>query len=322
MSFGAYYGANTTIEQAAAGLGSMPPYVEAYRSGSLGMGVPPRDRGGARRRTFRVPRVHLDVRPGSFSEYFSGVIGQPPIESHDEGVLGQPPIDAYKDGVFGQPAVEAYRSGSLGWGAEVAHGIGMPPRVEAYHSGSLGASGSAMPVLDLGDPQVMKDVKTAIAMNPKLIAKTMSPEGQKMWAPEFYTDGVWNSRATSLWDFAVMAYPSLQNETTQLGVEPRPGGKCPNVRVPTGKGVMLILGTGLAQPIAAYKEVWKPENFPTLFPWYGTALRAGGGVVNAYSLCKPIGAPLDMKTAAMWGVGGIAVVGVVMAIFGKKKSHA
>lgn len=297
MSFGAYYGANTTIEQAAAGLGAIS--VSRMRSG-------------------RAPGLRL----AGMGEYFSGVLGQPPIESHDEGVLGQPPIDAYKDGVFAGAigSVEAYRSGSLG--AECASGLGT---VEAYRSGSLGAVGPAPThnVL-LSDPETIKEVKTVIGMHPLLISLVAGQgPGQKIWTQDFFVDPIWDERAGKLWALAIEAFAARLKKTpatvqamyTARDVSAFERGDV-TYPYPNAAGLKYTLATGMGMP--TLKSQFTPETFPVLYPWYKNAAQGAKTAVEPPLFEKQ---GIDLKRAAMWGVGGLAVVGLAMAVFGKK-SHA
>lgn len=318
-SLGAYFG-STRIVQGAGGLGD--DYLQAYADGVVGG---------------REPNPEM---PGPLTSYHDGSLGR---MSHQYGGGDSGELAAWADGVVGGNAPDAvpgelfaYHDGSLGGEASPAtigddissyhDGVlgdrknfvvpGFGP-LQSFHDGSLGAYAAAIGaaaenVLDLGDANVLKELKVAMS----LIApeQTLTMDGQKVYTPDWYTNGIWDPQASLLWQYIVSKTSAFKGKTVSvdLGAQTYPNA--------TGIGFMVA---ALAAPQSGtYGPDYVKKNLPALYAWF----TAGGGTVLApyLSLTDKTkgarGAPsseMKMSTVALYGLGAVALFGVALVLWKK-----
>ena len=131
------------------------------------------------------------------TKMIQGVGQDGPLQASADGVVGggamdaemPGPLFAYSDGCLGDDApsdsataISVFNDGILGEHFVVS--ADMPGPLQSYHDGSLGAD-AALPVLDLGDPTTLAEVKMLLAYSSGGWA--LSDDGQKTYTSDFYT---------------------------------------------------------------------------------------------------------------------------------------
>lgn len=319
-SMGAYFG-STKIVQGAAGLGQDGPLM-AHTDGVFG-GRSPSD-----------PSM-----PGPLTSYHDGSLGdsEGQLLAYADGTVGGAPPEFQMPG-----QLHSYHDGSLGWYDQGAQGIGASDEMDptsVWHDGVLGNRGSGMPgfgplqsyhdgslgayaraigaaaenVLDLGDPNVMKEMKSALAfMAPE---QTLTPDGQKTFTPDWYTNGIWDPASSQIWQYIVSKTPAFSGKDVSLTVGTQ--------TYPNATGIGFVVGALAAPQSGTYGPEYVKKNLPALYAWFS----AGGGTVLPPYLSlgdktKGVrGAPSEVKmsTVAMYGLGAVALFGVALAFMKKKR---
>ncbi len=315
---GAYFG-STKIIQGAAGLGDGP--LQAFADGVVGGSAENPD------------------MPGPLFAYHDGSLGD---------ADGQ--LLAFADGVVGgaPPAYQmpgellAYKDGSLGWYDQAAQGIGATDEevdptsswhdgilgsrtvnipggtLMAYHDGSLGAYARAIGaaeqnVLDLGDANVLKELKTAMA----LIApeNTATMEAQKVYTPDWYTSGVWDPQASLLWQYIVSKTAAFKGKTVSADMGAN--------SYPNATGIGFMVAALSAPQSGTYGPEWTKNNLPALYAWFtsggGTVLPPYLSLADKTKGVRAATSEMKMSTVAMYGLGAVALLGVVLVMRKKRR---
>jgi len=321
-SLGAYFG-STRIVQGAGGLGDdgqlfayadgvvggkendpeMPGPLTSYHDGSLG----------------RLPHQYGGGDSGALLAWADGVVGGNPPDStegqlfaYHDGSLGH--LDQGVRGI-GQDDASAYADGILG-----DHGVDRRPApgpLLSYHDGSLGAyrraiGAASQNVLDLGDQNVLKELKTALA----LIApgQTASVEGQKVYTPDWYTNGIWDPQASLLWQYIATSVPAFAGKAVSVEIGAQ--------SYPNATGIGFVVGALAAPQSGTYGPEWVKNNLPALYAWFSAG---GGTVLPPYlSLTDKTkgdrGEPpsnVQMGKVAMYGLGAVAALGIAFVLWKK-----
>ena len=321
-SLGAYFG-STRIVQGAAGLGE-DGMLQAYADGVVG------------------GKENDPEMPGPLQSYHDGSLGRM-VHQYGGGDSGD--LLAYADGVVGgnppdstEGKLFAYHDGSLGFLDQGARGVGQddasawhdgilggrtidmkpPGPLQAYKDGSLGAyrraiGAAAQNVLDLGDANVMKELKTALA----LIApgQTASVEGQKVYTSDWYTNGIWDPPASLLWQYIASSTPSFSGKVVSADI----GG---SQSYPNATGIGFVVAALAAPQAGTYGPDWVKNNLPALYAWF----TAGGGTVLPPYLSLAdkttgdragTGGAVQMGKVAMYGLGAVVALGVAFVLWKK-----
>jgi hypothetical protein len=313
---GAYFG-STKIIQGAAGLGQGP--LTAYADGVVGGSV-------------QNPEM-----PGPLTSYHDGSLGAADgmLSAFADGVVGGAPPEFQMPG-----KLAAYHDGSLGWYDQAAHGLGQDENdtsawnngvlgphqddmtavgpLQSYHDGSLGAYATAMgadpaPTLDLGDAHTMQELKTAMALTAP--GQTATPDAQKVYTPDWYTNGIWDPQATLLWEYIVSAIPAFKGKSVSIDIGAQ--------SYPNAVGIGFLVAALSAPQSGTYGPDYMKANLPILYSWF----TAGGGNVLPPFLSladKTTGTRSDstsikMSTIAMYGLGAVAALGLVLVLRKKRK---
>jgi hypothetical protein len=274
---GAYFG-NTRIVEGAAGLG------EYFAAQGLGA-------------------------DGELKAYADGTVGGNPADSATPGLLF-----AYHDGSLGAIESAAQNIGPL---SSFADGIlggspldpSMPGPLNAYHDGSLGAyaraiGAAAQNLLDMGDPGVLKEVKSAMALMAPEVALTAA--AQTLYTPEFYSSGIWEPEASILWQHVRDKAPSGSAFTADADSQV----------YPNAAGMGWMVGTLSAPQSGTYGPTYVKANLPALSAWY----TAGGGTVRPPYLSladktKGVQGGTSMagiSPMVMYGLGAAALIGLYL----------
>jgi len=248
------------------------------------------------------------------------------------------PINSYQDGIFGggrgavcglgdvkdepqsddEAPVMAYNEGVFGSRGERI----MAGQLMSYHDGSLGAlavesspSDVTAHSLDLGEPQTLSEVKALIAYSSGGYA--LSSEAQKTYTPEWYTSGIWEPSASSLWQFVASAVPAFSGKEVsgQAGAQTYPNGMA-----------IGYLYSALAAPQAnALGPDQAGKMFPTISAWFNSK---GTNVLPPYlsitdktkgQRAPEAAAPsISYGKMAMWGLGAAALLGAALVLTRKR----
>jgi hypothetical protein len=321
-ALGAYFG-TARIVQGAGGLGA-EEFLQAYADGSV----------GGREQNPEMPGPLTAYHDGSLGrmshQYGGGDSGE--LAAWADGVVGGNPPDgsgsgqlfAYHDGSLGAEAspatigddISSYHDGVLGDRRnQVVPGFGP---LQSFQDGSLGAyaraiGAAAENVLDLGDANVLKELKVAMS----LIApeQTLTPDGQKVYTPDWYTSGIWDPQASLLWQYIVSKTSAFKGKvvSVDLGAQSYPNA--------TGIGFMVA---ALAAPHAGtYGPDYVKKTFPALYAWFS----AGGGTVlppflsltdKTKGVRGAAGLEMSMTTVAFAGLGAVALLGLALMLRKKK----
>lgn len=320
-AMGAYFG-STRIVQGAGGLGD--DFLRAYADGSVG------------------GRVMSPDMPGPLQSFQDGSLGAASYGGGDSGELA-----AWADGVVGgNPAdgsapglLASYHDGSLGWADQASHGIGQDENdTSAYHDGVLGPRRDGMPgfgplrafqdgslgayaraigaaaenVLDLGDPNVLKELKVAMS----LIApeNTLSADAQKVYTPDWYSNGIWDPQASLLWQYIVSKTSAFSGKTVSVEVGAQ--------SYPNATGIGFMVAALAAPQSGTYGPDYVKKAMPALYAWFSAG---GGTVLPPYlSLADKTkgsrGTPsseMKMSTVAYAGLGAVALLGIALVFWRK-----
>ena len=262
-----------------------------------------------------------DTNPNSFMP--------PPVRASQEGSLGEyfaasglgatptfyrPGTRAYREGSIGstfyRPGTRAYREGSIG----------------EYFSG-LGAASAPALALDLSDPIALRELKTLMVMAYPASASATMDDGALVYDKAWFTNGVWDRRASALWLEIAAAMAIAPGADPQLAekVTVSSGDEA----YPNATGVVTMMMTQFA-PYSAGTPAEK-EEFAALFPTVSTwtavafpALAAPGG--SQPSVLPPVSGGLvasSTYTKFAWaGAAGLAVLGAYLVLGNKKKSRS
>lgn len=237
-----------------------------------------------------------------------------PIQSYQDGVFGGRGTCGLGDDSDGPTPISVLDNGVLG------RPFGVDDRMygglRSFHDGSLGAdaptSVAPSPVLDLGDATTLAEVKALIAYSSGGYA--LSSEAQKTYTPDWYTSGIWEPSASSLWQFVVSAIPAFSGKDVS--------GTAGAQTFPNGTGIAYLYATLAAPSANAMGPEAAAKMFPTIAAWFGAK---GTGVLPPYlSIAdKTKGqrggvSTSSMSSMAMWGLGAAALLGIAFVLTRKK----
>jgi hypothetical protein len=265
--------------------------------------------------------------PGALLSYHDGSLGdsEGQLLAFADGVVGGAPpvyqmpgeLAAFHDGSLGQTEddpISVWHDGVLGNRSSGMPGFGPSA---AYQDGSLGAyaraiGAAAENLLDLGDANVMKELKTALAfMAPEM---TLTPDGQKIFTSDWYTNGIWDPASSQLWQYIVSKTPAFSGKDVSQAIDSQ--------TYPNGAGIGFVVGALAAPQSGTYGPDYVKKNMPALYAWF----TAGGGTVLAPFLSltdktqgvRGTSSAVKMSTVAMYGLGAVALFGLAL-VFMKKR---
>jgi hypothetical protein len=167
-------------------------------------------------------------------------------------------------------------------------------------------------VLNLTDPAVVKEVKTAISM--VVPAVTTTTAAQAVYNDSYYANGLWDTPATSAW-FQAAQVLGTATQTPAASLNVTDGTNM----YPNAAGIAAIgafLTAQLGQPLAT--------NFPRMAafinshgtdvaqPYYTVTDKARGDSDSGATMAS-------MTKMGLYGLGAVALIGVVVAVTGRKK---
>ena len=281
-----------------------------------------------------------------------GGVGQPqsgPLMAFRDGSLGiPPPVHAFRDGSLGAEAgpLMAYKDGSLGMPLyidssstglrrieepiTIIHGdVPAPGPIrgageyfssmgEYFSTSGLGgctACGQVAQevVLDMKNPEVVKEVKTAMGIAPFMIQHVSGPATELQFDVAFFENPVWDAEATrfaALYKEEVKAFdPSKAALVDAMFVAPN--------LFPNAFGITNIM-TLAGYPPASAEDQAHFEHVPTLVLFYNDTVGEGkptGRVIPPFLTLAEQQAGTGIKAAHMVAVGlGVVVIFGVIAI--------
>lgn len=294
---------------------------------------------------------------GSLQSYQDGVLGAlgaGPIQSYHDGVLGGVggSLQAFQDGslgMLGSGPLMAYHDGSLGYpltletstGVQtledpvvIRHGAGEYfTATGEYFSGTAGCSSCGMgqaaaptvPVLNLSDPQVMKELKTAMLIAPWILVNLQSAADQ---VEADALDPNWTPFTTQIAEGWMQGYGpwmvsklggTAQAATAEEYTAAAQNGFVPPEQIPNALGVQAIFSVleviFLGEDGQGKNALMTPDQFPTLVTFVG-AVRANGGQGEVAFARKGLFANVSPMQL---GLGALVVGSLVYLAFGKKR---
>ena len=319
-ALGAYFG-TARIVQGAGGLGA-EDFLMAYADGSV----------GGKEQNPEMPGPLTAYHDGSLGrishQYGGGDSGE--LQAWADGVVGGNPPDsvpgelfAYHDGSLGESAgrgigqdeASAWHDGVLG-SRSLYNMPGFGP-LQSFHDGSLGAyaraiGAAAENVLDLGDANVLKELK--VAMSFIAPEQTLTMDGQKVYSADWYTNGIWDPQASLLWQYIVSKTSAFQGKTVSVDMGAQ--------SYPNATGIGFMVAALAAPQSGTYGPDYVKKTMPALYAWFS----AGGGTVlppylsltdKTKGVRGAAGSTMKMSTVAMAGLGAVALFGLAM-IFRKR----
>jgi len=279
----------------------------------------------------------LGAMPGPLMSFKDGSLGQPAVRAYREGSLGLRPVRAYKDGSLGSlgacpgPSM-AFQDGVLG---------SYSGKLMSFRDGVLGQSPPELPVLDMRDPAVVKEIKTVMAMVPFMLPYMVGDNQVADFGGDalqgFLDDPLWDDRATLFADTYLKALVGFLQQSGQ-SVNPeevRLGWVAPSL-YPNAGGVATImfaaqsympaedaqalfasipkLSDFFAKSSAIAAAATVPAGTVPNFDDYGTVIPPEGAAPPGSDPVLP--APTE-ENMLVWG--GIAAATLVAAVFAFRK---
>lgn len=217
----------------------------------------------------------------------------------------------------------AFRDGSLG-----EYFSGQDPRVRAYRSGILGAfgAGGSPKIVDMTNPGVLKEVKTAVAMfvpEVAMVHESVNPApnvGPKYYDAAFYESPIWDEKAQELWAAAVEKLTKLMKLPAEEVSQTSKGSS-----YPTPAGLSAVIAGGAGAPVGDPKAF--PSNFPSLYG-FQTEVVAAKGDLKDFKVLPPFFTTEEkvkgkstfagMSTGMIVGIGAVAAIGAFLLLRKKR----
>ncbi len=260
-------------------------------------------------------------------------LGNGPLQAYKDGALGAGPMQSYHDGVLGGVggSLQAFQDGSLGM-------LGSGPLM-SYQDGSLGypltletSTGiqtledpATVPVLNLSDPQVMKELKTAMLVAPWILVNLQSAADQ---VEADALDPNWTPFTTQIAEGWMQGYGpwmvsklggTAQAATAEEYTAAAQNGFVPPEQIPNALGVQAIFSVleviFLGEDGQGKNALMTPEQFPNLVAFVG-AVRANNGQGEVSFEKRGLFAQASMMQL---GLGAIVIGSLVYLAFGKKR---
>lgn len=287
----------------------------------------------------------------SYQDGVLGALGAGPLQSYHDGVLGGVggSLQAFQDGslgMLGSGPLMAYQDGSLGFpltletstGVQtledpvvIRHGAGEYfTATGEYFSGTAGCSScgqspATIPVLNLSDPQVMKELKTAMLVAPWILVNLQSAADQ---VEADALDPNWTPFTTQIAEGWMQGYGpwmvsklggTAQGATAEEYTAAAQNGFVPPEQIPNALGVQAIFSVleviFLGEDGQGKNALMTPEQFPNLVSFVG-AVRANGGQGEVAFQKRGL---FGQASAMQIGLGALVVGSLVYLAFGKKR---
>jgi len=288
----------------------------------------------------------------SYQDGVLGALGAGPMQSYHDGVLGGVggSLQAFQDGslgMLGSGPLMAYHDGSLGYpltletstGVQtledpvvIRHGAGEYfTATGEYFSGTAGcsscgqAAAPTVPVLNLSDPQVMKELKTAMLVAPWILVNLQSAADQ---VEADALDPNWTPFTTQIAEGWMQGYApwmvsklggTEQAATAEEYTAAAQNGFVPPEQIPNALGVQAIFSVleviFLGEDGQGKNALMTPDQFPNLVAFVG-AVRANGGQGEVAFARKGLFANVS---PVQLGLGALVVGSLVYLAFGKKR---
>lgn len=287
----------------------------------------------------------------SYQDGVLGALGAGPLQSYHDGVLGGigGSLQAFQDGslgMLGSGPLMAYQEGSLGFpltletstGVQtledpvvIRHGAGEYfTATGEYFSGTAGCSScgqspATIPVLNLSDPQVMKEIKTAMLVAPWILVNLQSAADQ---VEADALDPNWTQFTTQIAEGWMQGYGpwmvsklggTAQGATAEEYTAAAQNGFVPPEQIPNALGVQAIFSVleviFLGEDGQGKNALMTPEQFPNLVSFVG-AVRANGGQGEVAFQKRGL---FGQASVMQIGLGALVVGSLVYLAFGKKR---
>lgn len=291
---------------------------------------------------------------GPLQSYQDGSLGADPSQAYHDGVLGGVggSLQAFQDGslgMLGSGPLMSYRDGSLGYpltletstGVQtledpviIRHGAGeYITATGEYFSGTAGCSScgvgqvspATIPVLNLSDPQVMKELKTAMLVAPWILVNLQSAADQ---VEADALDPNWTPFTTQIAEGWMQGYGpwmvsklggTAQAATAEEYTAAAQNGFVPPEQIPNALGVQAIFSVleviFLGEDGQGKNALMTPEQFPNLVAFVG-AVRANNGQGEVAFAKKGL---FGQASAMQIGLGALVIGSLVYLAFGKKR---
>lgn len=292
---------------------------------------------------------------GPLQAYKDGALGAGPMQSYHDGVLGGVggSLQAFQDGslgMLGSGPLMSYQDGSLGYpltletstGIQtledpvvIRHGAGeYYSATGEYFSGTSGcnscgslgqAAPATVPVLNLSDPQVMKELKTAMLVAPWILVNLQSAADQ---VEADALDPNWTPFTTQIAEGWMQGYGpwmvsklggTAQAATAEEYTAAAQNGFVPPEQIPNALGVQAIFSVleviFLGEDGQGKNALMTPAQFPNLVAFVG-AVRANNGQGEVSFEKRGLFAQASMMQL---GLGAIVIGSLVYLAFGKKR---
>lgn len=228
------------------------------------------------------------VPEGEARAYGDGILGRPEDYSdvYAEG-LPSGPMMAYDEGVLGMRAIRSSRTHSVS---------------------GLGASDQF--VIDMKDPQWVKELKTALVYGLTAIGIT---EPMNTLDTDWYESPYWNGKATGLTRDWANLYRDKVNPQASTGLLLRDAG---SVAYPTVTGIVTLVSSGVGVNAGAFT----PQQFPRLYAFMQEMAKLGeGGKLGHFRIEPPYeseaakirtASAMSMSNLSLMVMGGVALAAV------------
>jgi hypothetical protein len=285
---------------------------------------------------------HID--PGKLRAYQDGSLGS--LQAFEDGSLGSMsggPMMAYQDGSLGSlgfplfetskgvQQVEEPRSVGGGMGEYYAatgeYFSGMAGCSSCSGLGQSQAASATVPVLNLSDPQVMVELKTAMLVAPWMIVN-MQQAADQIQADSL--DPNWTPFTTQIAEAWMQGYGpwmvatlqgSAQSATAEEYAVAAQQGFVPPEQIPNVLGVQAIFSVlemiFLGEDGQGKNAVMTPEQFPNLVAFIG-AVRANSGQGEVAFTKRPFFA---QASAMQLGLGAVVLGSLLYLAFGTKRKR-
>ena len=288
----------------------------------------------------------------SYKDGVLGGLGESPLQSYHDGVLGGlgGSLQAYQDGslgMLGSGPLMSYQDGSLGYpltletssGIQtledpvvIRHGTGEYFNATGeYFSGTSGCSScglgqaATLPVLNLSDPQVMKELKTAMLVAPWILVNLQNAADQ---VEADALDPNWTPFTTQIAEGWMQGYGpwmvsklggQTQGATAEEYTAAAQKGFVPPEQIPNALGVQAIFSVleviFLGEDGQGKNALMTPDQFPNLVSFVG-AVRANNGEGEVSFMKKGLFA---QASAMQLGLGAVVLGSLLYLAFGTKK---
>lgn len=290
----------------------------------------------------RLASLH-GVGAAPLQSYHDGSLGAAPLQSYHDGVLGGlgGSLQAFQDGslgMFDSGPLMSYQDGSLGQAAENPTSIMQAAAGEyftatgEYFNGTsgcsscgLGQAATTLPLLNLSDPQVMKELKTAMLVAPWILVNLQNAADQ---VEADALDPNWTPFTTKIAEGWMQGYGpwmvaklggQTQGATAEEYTVAAQNGFVPPEQIPNALGVQAIFSVleviFLGEDGQGKNALMTPEQFPNLIAFVG-AVRANNGEGEVAFTHKGL---FGQASAVQIGLGAVVIGSLLYLAFGKKR---